>query len=306
MKQITEVVGKLSISKGYTCEETQSKIEEQFYNGLKSRTKLEMARLNVHSYPEMFHLISTTEDTIEEQMQERLHPHNVQQHKYTDHYTEKNKRNYPRTRTNSHRYSDNIRHYPNQKNPQRIRNSYCDYHNTSTHSNETCRAQMKPYNQKNSTRSFKHDKNPSHNQQSTKNFLLEDKAKGIKKIEIPCTINKMSTKAIIDTGSESNIITKCLAKRLQITAEKQNNPIVIVTIGNETLSAGETAKFNLSFDSIPFTTFMTTAIIVDIPKEILLLGIKFLETYNCCIDLSQYPYIYRRRPFSSWTLMKKE
>ncbi|KAG0438225.1 hypothetical protein DMUE_3220 [Dictyocoela muelleri] len=89
---------------------TNLKISEAFYYGLSERSKIEMARLNIHDINEMFLIIESTEKTMIEQM-------------------ESHSRQQPWAKNNSkkHNLKTNL-------------SKWCDHHKMNTHNTFECRA----------------------------------------------------------------------------------------------------------------------------------------------------------------------
>ncbi|EJW01826.1 hypothetical protein EDEG_03693, partial [Edhazardia aedis USNM 41457] len=61
LKEVTKHCNRLGISKNYDDFQKHEKIEDSFYYGLSDITKLEMTRLNIHAYIEMYKVINDTE-----------------------------------------------------------------------------------------------------------------------------------------------------------------------------------------------------------------------------------------------------
>lgn len=110
-RQIDYLIQRLAASRELTEAQQMEKKEEVFYSGLANETKLEITRLNIHRFSDIYRIIDETEKLI------------IQQNKNTrQHYT-----------------NDNTEIPHEHKNNNRT-NKYCSLHKTRSHSNEECRS----------------------------------------------------------------------------------------------------------------------------------------------------------------------
>ncbi|KAG0420356.1 hypothetical protein EQH57_0180 [Dictyocoela roeselum] len=87
---------------------------------------------------------------------------------------------------------------------------FCEYHKTSSHSNEECRQQRKKGTRENDR---------------TKGYSICESIRKPKTIEMEITINKRKLSAIIDTGATYNFIPKDITEELEIEPERLQDRI---------------------------------------------------------------------------------
>lgn len=114
IKKIDELTNKLAVMRHYTMNQINEKREETFYQGLDDLTKLEMTRLNIITYKEMYQVITETEKLL------------IQQYSYKQRY------DYNEDTTNKG-YKKNYEKY--------VKKKWCKIHRSRSHNTEECRKQ---------------------------------------------------------------------------------------------------------------------------------------------------------------------
>ncbi|MEG0619454.1 MAG: reverse transcriptase domain-containing protein, partial [Bacilli bacterium] len=114
LNKINEHVNILSISLSWSNELKNEKIQETFYAGLNNTTKLEMVKLGIFNYAEIYNKINIVEEKLIELGYSKNSEHN-----------EKN------TLNNNLKISKNVKKYENK---------YCTFHKSNRHDSSECRA----------------------------------------------------------------------------------------------------------------------------------------------------------------------
>lgn len=241
--EINYICVRFAICNEWNDELRTQKMQETFYNGLSRRTQLEMARLNVRNFAEMYSIINTTEITILEQLK-APQGKNKHQEKYETKDRRENLRKSERTS---------------------LTKKYCEYHKSNSHNTADCRSKPKPESQK-------AQYNDSH---KNKTMALREPSPIPKALEVSGYIKDKNIAIMIDTGSANNYIKSEIVEKLNQRTEPSNKHEAMIANGRSVFS-NKIAEINFKLQNDSNIEYKCTTRILDSLATDLILGMEFL------------------------------
>ena len=202
-------VNRLAIAKGWGQDLIDEKKEERFFAGLSDRTKLEMVNLRLYTINDILRTITEVEETL---IQQILNKPDTFNREYNNNFREFRKNQSYHRKHNNYPYQKPY----NKQNYSISNQQWFSYHQTNSHSANTCRANKRhPKNRegKENPRNDTHHTNKRSNE--TRNFLLTEKQRTLKQINLPAKINNCDVNCLLDTGSEKTIISSSYIQKLK-------------------------------------------------------------------------------------------
>ena len=124
---------------------------------------------------------------------------------------------------------------------------------------------------------FKKDNNNS------KSYSFKEQKPGIKELLIPCAINSVKAKALLDTGSQLSLITAEFAKTAGLTTH-QVDERTVETANKGVVTITEQVEAEVTFDNVPHNTFKLKFWVIPKSGVEVILGTEFFREFDVDVN----------------------
>ncbi|MGL5707545.1 MAG: reverse transcriptase domain-containing protein [Aeromonas sp.] len=256
LEEIKRIVERLAITKNWSIEVHQAKVEETFANGLSQRCRLEMVRLNIHDFNEVYHIINSTEDTIIDQLRDTPQIKTNKEHF-------KSERNEPLHRKESVN-KGNDKKFEKQK--------WCEHHKVKTHNTDECKAAKK-------------ETSDSSKGDFHKTYAVREAIRKPYLLEIPVTVCEKVITAVVDTGASHNYITDGLVEKLNIERKNLERETIAEMADGSSVNVTQRVFTTFSVQNDTNIKYQTEFRILPNGAPTILLGMLFLRNNEAIINL---------------------
>lgn len=163
---------------------------------------------------------------------------------------------------------------------------YCKYHMTKSHSTEKCRALSKKKKDK---------KKPT-------NHMIQEVSHPTNPLTIPISVQCSSLTALIDTGASGNYISDKIAKDIDIQVQQTPKPSCVTLDDASTTTIKQMCNVKFNIENLQSTSYENSFDVLQSENPTFILGMPFLQSNNCIIDLETKILTVDKQPFELNTL----
>ncbi|KAG0436253.1 hypothetical protein DMUE_4317 [Dictyocoela muelleri] len=248
-KAIIETCKKLALCSNWSDELLKQKTEETFFMNLENHVKIEMQKVGKNTLEEVHETI----DKIESMIIEEIAAHNTE------------------TKTNN-KNSESFHQIRKDKNSVKGMRKFCDYHQSTSHSNEECRYQKKRNTEKKS-------------ENKTKGYVICEPRIKARAIEMKMKIKDASLDCLIDTGASYNFIPVYLAEELNLETRQIEEEIQVETASGESIMSSSIVRLEFYLNEDKNCRYKTDFYLFNSRSRNIILGMQFLKDNDAIINL---------------------